>query len=203
MFEGSEEGFEGEAILPPTLHHVNLKTTRLAEMMGWYAAVVGMRVIFQFWGGAFLTNDGANHRLALFSTPPMCDDPEKVVYAGLHHSAFEYATLDELLATYTRLKRLGIVPHYTVDHGLTTSFYCLDPDGNSVELQVDNFGDWAQSTGWMRTMLPMATNPIGMLIDPEQLVAVRQVGVPVADLHQRAYAGEFPLAVPMDLRMPM
>lgn len=27
-----------------------------------------------------------------------------------------------------------------MDHGLTMSIYYLDPDGNGVELQVDNFG---------------------------------------------------------------
>jgi catechol-2,3-dioxygenase len=40
--------------------------------------------------------------------------------------------------TYTRLKALDITPHFTVDHGMTTSFYYVDPDGNSVELQCDN-----------------------------------------------------------------
>lgn len=28
---------------------------------------------------------------------------------------------------------------------MTLSFYYVDPDGNSVELQCDVFGDWAQS----------------------------------------------------------
>jgi catechol 2,3-dioxygenase len=44
----------------PTLHHVNLKTRRLQEMIDWYAIVVGTKPTFQFPGGAFLTNDGAN-----------------------------------------------------------------------------------------------------------------------------------------------
>ena len=49
----------------PTLHHVNLKTTRLQEMIDWYGTVVGSRPNFQFPGGAWLTRDGANHRIAL------------------------------------------------------------------------------------------------------------------------------------------
>ena len=48
--------------------------------------------------------------------------------------------MDELLDTYQRLKSDGIVPHGCLDHGMTTSFYYVDPDGNSVELQCDNFG---------------------------------------------------------------
>jgi catechol-2,3-dioxygenase len=55
--------------------------------------------------------------------------------------AFEYTSCDELLDNYVRLKGLGIVPHASLDHGMTTSFYYVDPDGNSVELQYDNFGD--------------------------------------------------------------
>ncbi len=61
------EGVESNTVAHPRLHHVNLKTTRLQEMIDWYSIVVGMRVQFQFPGAAFLSNDGANHRLALFA----------------------------------------------------------------------------------------------------------------------------------------
>jgi catechol 2,3-dioxygenase len=30
---------------------------------------------------------------------------------------------------------------------MTLSYYYKDPDGNRVELQVDNFGGWAASKG--------------------------------------------------------
>ena len=42
---------EGNVITRPTLHHVNLKTTRLQEMIDWYATVVGMAPNFQFPAG--------------------------------------------------------------------------------------------------------------------------------------------------------
>ena len=94
----------------PALHHVNLKTPRLQEMIDWYG-VVGMRVTHAFDGGAWLSNDGANHRLALLATPAIRDDPDKLVHAGIHHTAFEYATLDDLLDPYVRLERAGMLPH--------------------------------------------------------------------------------------------
>jgi catechol 2,3-dioxygenase len=106
----------------PRLHHVNLKTTRLREMIDWYGIVVGMRVQVQFPGGAFLSNDAANHRLALMAWPGLSDDADKLVHTGIHHLAFEYPTLDDLLTTYTRLKEFNIIPHFTADHGPTTSF---------------------------------------------------------------------------------
>jgi hypothetical protein len=99
--------------------------------------------------------------------------------------------MNDLLDTYERLKAEGIVPHGCLDHGLTTSFYYLDPDGNSVELQCDNFGDWAQSSEWMRTAPEFADDPIGKHIDPDGLVAARPDGASPAEIHRRAYAGEF------------
>ena len=111
--------------------------------------------------------------------------------------------MDELLDTYERLKAEGIVPHGCLDHGMTTSFYYPDPDGNSVELQADNFGgDWAQSSEWMRTAPEFAADPIGMQVDPEQLVAARDAGADAAELHRRGYAGEFRPDEPLDLRLP-
>ena len=145
-----------ETISRPKLHHINLKTTRLQEMVDWYKKVVGAEVVFQFAGGAWLTNDEANHRIAFISSPQMSDDPEKISHTGMHHSAFEYVSIDDLLDAYTRLKGEGIEPHATLDHGMTTSFYYADPDGNSLELQYDNFGGWEESKEWMRTSPQMA-----------------------------------------------
>jgi catechol-2,3-dioxygenase len=194
-------GPAADAIAVPTLHHVNLKTPRLQEMIEWYALVVGLRPTYAFAGGAWLSNDAANHRLALLSTPLVRDDPEKLVHAGIHHTAFEYGTLDELLRTYLRLKDHGVRPHSVLDHGMTLSFYYPDPDGNSVELQVDHFGDWARSTEFMHTAR-FAQDPIGTYVDPEQLVAAWSSGAAPAELHRRAYGGEFAPAEPQDLRVP-
>ncbi len=194
---------EGNAAMQPALHHVNLKTRHLQEMIDWYATVVGMKPTFQFPGGAWLTNDAANHRLALLTSPRLSEDPDKLMHTGIHHSAFEYATIDDLLNTYTRLKSLGIEPHACLDHGMTTSFYYVDPDGNSVELQVDNFGNWEQSSEWMHTSPQFAADPIGMPVDPAQIVVARQADASFAELHRRAYAGEFQPVGPLDLRVPL
>jgi catechol 2,3-dioxygenase len=194
---------EERALARPVLHHVNLKTTRLQEMIDWYATVVGLTTVFQFPGGAWLTNDAANHRLALLTSSQMSDDEKKLVHTGMHHLAFEFATLDDLLATYLSLQQQGIVPHITLDHGLTLSFYYVDPDGNSVELQIDNFGDWEQSKAWMQTSPDFAADPIGKFVDAEQIVAARQAGASPAEIHRRGYAGEFPPPAPMDPRVPL
>jgi catechol 2,3-dioxygenase len=194
---------DSTTIIAPQLHHVNLKTRQVQAIIDWYALVVGMRPNFQFEDGAFLSNDDANHRLALLSHPDLKDDDEKVTRTGMHHLAFEYDDLDGLLGTYVRLKGHGIVPHIALDHGLTTSFYYLDPDGNSVELQADNFGDWTKSTEFIRNDERFRANPIGAPVDPDELVALREQGESADAIHTRAYAGEFPPTGPVDPRMPL
>src|SRR5258708_21035925 len=175
----------------PAFHHANLKTGRLDEMVAWYEAVAGLTVVFKWPGGAFLTNDGANHRLAFITSPALSDDPAKLSHTGIHHVAFEFPSLDDLLDTYVRLRDLGIKPHFTVDHGMTTSYYYLDPDGNSVELQIDNFGDWSRSTEFMRYAPEFAADPIGTLVDADRMVRDRAAGATPAEIHNRGYAGQY------------
>ncbi|MHB8694978.1 MAG: VOC family protein [Solirubrobacteraceae bacterium] len=190
-------------VFAPPLHHINLKTTRLDAMVEWYGKAVGLKPNFYAPIGAFLTNDAANHRIALTALPGLVDDPDKVTRTGMHHAAFEYGSLDELLGTYLRLKADGIEPHGCVDHGLTTSFYYLDPDGNSVELQIDNYEDWSKSTEFLRSDPRFVEDPIGKLIDPDALVHARRAGASTWEIHERAYAGELPPTRPVDMRLPM
>src|SRR5690349_13504346 len=56
-------------VIRPKLHHVNLKTTRLQEMIDWYSTLVGARVHHQYELGAWISNDEANHRIALLAFP--------------------------------------------------------------------------------------------------------------------------------------
>jgi catechol 2,3-dioxygenase len=183
------------------LHHVTLKTTRLQEMIDWYAVVAGIKVNFQDAVGAWTSNDRANHRMALLAVPGLIDDPDKHRRTGMHHMAFEYETLDALLAHYASLKERGITPAFCLDHGVTTSLYYYDPDENVVELQVDNFGDWDRSAEWMRTSAEFRANPIGVFFDPDQMYRAHRSGMSFEEIHRRAYAAEYlPNPLP-DLRI--
>src|SRR4051794_37539577 len=55
-------------VTSPSIHHVNLKTARLDKMIEWYGRVIGMDVVHKFPGGAWITNDAANHRIALLAS---------------------------------------------------------------------------------------------------------------------------------------
>jgi catechol 2,3-dioxygenase len=184
----------------PKFHHVNLKTTRLKEMIDFYRTLVGAEVIFQDQVGAWLSNDRANHRIALLAFPNFTDDPDKENRTGMHHSAFEYSSFDELNTSYLRLKQAGITPALCLDHGMTFSYYYADPDGNNVELQVDNFGDWSASKEWMRTSDEFKANPIGQFVDPERVADEYSGGVSFEEIHAKAMAGEYaPEQAPVEI----
>jgi catechol 2,3-dioxygenase len=197
------EALERRVVIKPLFHHLLLKTKKLEEMKAWYATVAGLAVQFEFSQGAFLYNDAANHRVVLFSTEKMIEDDDKFVHTGLDHLAFEYDCLEDLLASYARLSEEGIEPFMTLDHGLTTSFYYSDPDGNGVELQCDNFGDWALSSAFMRNDPEFAQNPIGAHVDPEQLIAAVREGVSREEIRRRSWAGEYTPAHPGAPRFPL
>jgi len=187
-------------VIPPKFHHVNLKTTRLQEMIDWYGIVVGSEVLFQYELGAWLSNDEANHRIALLAFPNFMDDPEKETHTGMHHTAFEYGSFDDLDETYQRLRDAGITPDICLDHGMTFSYYYSDPDGNHVELQCDVFGDWTKSKEWMRSSLQFKEDPLGKFVDPERVSADRARDVSFEEIHAKAMEGGYaPQEAPIDL----
>jgi 2-polyprenyl-6-methoxyphenol hydroxylase-like FAD-dependent oxidoreductase/catechol 2,3-dioxygenase-like lactoylglutathione lyase family enzyme len=179
-----------KGVIHPKFHHVNLKTTRLQEMVDWYATLIGTEVTFQHEQGAWISNDKANHRIALLAFPGFVDDPEKETRTGLHHTAFEYDSFEDLNTSYLRLRQAGIVPDFCLDHGMTLSYYYRDPDGNRVELQVDCFADWAESTAWMRESPQFHNDPIGKFVDPDRVAAAVADGATFEQIHARAMAGE-------------
>jgi catechol 2,3-dioxygenase len=184
----------------PSFHHINLKTTRLDEMIEWYSTVVGAEVIFRYDLGAWLSNDGANHRIALLAFPNFADDPDKDTHTGMHHTAFEYGSFDGLNEKYLRLRDAGITPALCLDHGMTFSYYYADPDGNNVELQCDVFGDWSRSKEWMRTSIDFKNDPLGKFVDPEKVAADRADGMSFEAIHEKAMAGGFaPEVAPVEL----
>jgi catechol-2,3-dioxygenase len=178
-------------LLRPKFHHVNLKTTRLAEMIEWYATLIGTEVLFQDDQGAWLSNDDANHRIALLAFANFIDDPSKDIRTGLHHSAFEYDSFEELNASYLRLRDVGVEPVVCLDHGMTFSYYYADPDGNWVELQCDVFGDWSKSSEWMRTSEAFHANPIGVPVDPDRVAQAAANGDSFEQIHEQAMTGAF------------
>jgi catechol-2,3-dioxygenase len=169
-------------LAPAKLAHFVRRTSRFEALIDWYQKVLGAEVVHSDGVIAFLTYDDEHHRIAIAGIPGLEDQPPMA--AGTDHIAFTHADLGDLLYTYDRLKREGIEPYWCVNHGPTTSMYYKDPDGNRIEFQVDNFPDVEAANRWMRSNAFRA-NPIGVVFDPEDLLARYRAGEPLEKLVER------------------
>ena len=126
--------------IPLRMAHVVLYTARYEEMKCWYRTVFNATLVLERDGKqAFMTFDDEHHRILVSHKPGFAD--RRCDVAGVAHVAWTYGTLEDLFATYDRLKSEGIMPNRVVNHGMTTSLYYPDPDGNLNELQVENYDD--------------------------------------------------------------
>jgi catechol-2,3-dioxygenase len=176
----------GRKMTPDRLAHIVFKTADKSRLMAWYGQLLDARVVFQNDFIGFLTYDDEHHRIAFIQIPGL--EPNSGKSSGLHHVAFTYATLDDLIANYERLRDSGVRPSHCVNHGPTTSMYYRDPDGNSVELQIDNFDSNDEVDTWFRSG-EFAENPIGVDFEPDDLAAKFRNGVPETELKKRPNIG--------------
>lgn len=176
----------GKVLSPTKLAHVVLRTNNFANMVEYYKTFLGAEVIYKNDFLAFLTYDEEHHRLAIAEVP---GTKGKVVESsGLEHIAFSFASLQDLLLTYRQRKAKGISPLWHVNHGPTTSIYYRDPDGNMIEIQVDNFESPDEATDFMNSA-NFAENPIGTDFDPEDMILKLKSGVSESELKRRIEIG--------------
>jgi len=180
--------FNGGSMPPSKLAHIVFQTNRIEELRDWYCAVLGGQVIYENPNLSFVTYDDEHHRVAFVNFGPLAPRDthtelmiKSTEQPGLHHVAFTFGSMGELLDNYVRLRDRGIRPFFCVNHGPTTSMYYRDPDGNRVELQIDNFATAQEGQDWMLSPA-FAQNPIGVEYDPDELVKRFKAGVPVAEL---------------------
>ncbi|KAK4947876.1 hypothetical protein LTR10_013384 [Elasticomyces elasticus] len=161
---------KGKRQTPQALCHVVLNTTpeHFQPLIDWYCAVLNAHVTHQDNVLAFLRYDEEHHRIAIIKRGNLAPKPKGVMYAGLDHIAFAYPTLTALAQQYLSLKADRILPLWTVNHGPTTSMYYQDPDGNKVELQVDNFDDPEEANEFM-SGVKYDENPMGTDYDADEL----------------------------------
>ncbi len=170
---------------PIKLAHVVYRTGRLAEMRDWYATVLEARVVFENPMIAFETYDDEHHRIAFIDVK--ATEQPAANARGVEHVAFTYASLGDLLDTYARLKAVGITPYWPINHGPTTSLYYRDPDGNQIELQIDNFTTMSEAEAFARSDA-FVRNPIGVTFDPDLLLQRFRRGDPVSELVKQGSA---------------
>jgi len=180
---------EPALVTPTKFAHYVLRVSDMEKSVAWYSAVLGMQVVHQNPMIAFMTYDDEHHRLAMVQVPAndQVSKETRMGLPGLDHVAYTLASLENLLSTYKRLKAQDIVPVWPINHGLTTSLYYADPDGNRVEFQVENLQTKEELQSFMRSGA-FAANPIGVDFDPDKLLARFENGDPLEELLQQGSA---------------
>jgi catechol-2,3-dioxygenase len=180
-------------IAPSLFAHFVLRSSNMQRVVDWYAAALNMRVVKHNDFITFLTYDDEHHRLAVVNIPGLHAPDQKSW--GLAHVAYTFRDVGELLSTYRRLKNVGIEPYRPIHHGPTLSMYYHDPDGNSVEFQVDCYRTKQEASAYFQTEA-FTKNPIGVNFDPEKLVAAYEAGASEAELLRQP---DGPMASPQGL----
>jgi catechol-2,3-dioxygenase len=175
-----------DIVSPVKLAHIVMRTSQKDELVNWYKTVLNAKIVFDSPGIAFLGYDDEHHRVAFISVPALKPQPEGI--AGVHHVAFTYPSLRVLMENFERLKALGIEPAWSVNHGPTTSLYYLDPDGNRMECQVDNYDDIDEATAFFFTD-DFRDNPIGVDFNPEDILRKLRAGDAEQPLKMRPAGG--------------
>ncbi|MGH7897809.1 MAG: VOC family protein [Candidatus Binatia bacterium] len=170
------------AVRPSKLAHVVLRTARFRETRDWYLTVLSAEVAFENDDVAFLRYDDEHHRLGIINAPD-APAPAKDA-AGVEHVSFTFDRLEDLLATYLRLKQGGIVPFWPIIHGPTVSLYYRDPDGGKVELQYDVLRT-PEAVDAFFAAGHYVENFMGVIFDPDDMVRRFESGEPLASLTKR------------------
>ena len=172
-------------VVPYKLAHYVIRAKRFAEMLAWYRRVFHLKTSFEAPVIAFLTYDEEHHRIAFLNTAHL-PEPD-TMRTGIDHIAFTYRSLGDLLDNYARLRDAGITPFWCINHGMSTSMYYRDPDGNEVELQIDNFPSMDDCKAWFSSDA-FAANPLGVQFDPEVLLQKLRSGAAESDLVKQGSA---------------
>lgn len=184
-------------ISPAKLAHFVLRTSRYQEVLSWYQTTLGAHIVFSNDQLSFLTYDDEHHRVAVINMPGLAEQPEGI--AGVHHIAFTFKSLGDLLHTYRRLCDSSITPALSINHGPTTSLYYIDPDGNQLEFQVENYATIEEANNFFYSD-DFAENPIGVVVDPEDLITKMEAGVAESELLKRPNSGGIDLSDVTTLR---
>jgi catechol-2,3-dioxygenase len=171
---------------PSGLAHVVFRTANIKPLVDFWSTFLGAERVFENEFIAFLRYDEEHHRVAIINDEST--GPHSVNAAGLHHVAFTYDTLQGLLKAWKLREKLGIKPTWCVNHGPTTSVYYKDPDGNSIETQVDNFDTVEEANEFMTSEF-FRENPIGTDIDPNEMLRSLEAGEDEKALKKRVEIG--------------
>ncbi len=129
------------------LGHVVFYVKDLETSLSFYRDVLGFEEIGRIFDGkaAGLTSGRTHHELLLIEVGN-APAPPQGVRRGLYHIGIKIGdSREELRSAKNDLEQSGIEISGMSDHTVSQSLYLHDPDGNEVELYVDDVGvNWKQ-----------------------------------------------------------
>src|SRR5690242_19116707 len=137
----------GSYFAPRRLGHANLFISDIGRSMDFYKTVVGLEEVYfrpPVMAG-FLSNGNTHHDVGLVDFHGPAGWRKE---CGLNHLGIELETEVDLLDGYRRALADEFKFQRTADHDIAHSVYCLDPDGNQIEIYADVTKNWrTQRTG--------------------------------------------------------
>ena len=134
------------------LGHVVLYVRELEASLDFYRDIVGLELRGRLFNGrgAMLSGGRTHHELLLIEVGD-APTPPRGRRLGLYHIGWKIGEdLDTLRAARERILGSGFVLEGQSDHTVSQSLYLRDPDGNEVELYVDDLSvDWRKSKEWL------------------------------------------------------
>ncbi len=134
------------------LGHVVFYVRNLQASVKFYAEAVGLTVSGTVFNGraSLLTGGRTHHELLLIEVGD-ANGPLAGKRIGLYHIGWKVGeSLDELREARKRIIDLGYSIDGQSDHTVSQSLYLRDPDGNEIELFIDNPDfDWRNDASWM------------------------------------------------------
>ncbi|KAK5045739.1 hypothetical protein LTR84_008831 [Exophiala bonariae] len=182
---------EEKLISPVEIGHFGVRTIpeHYEAMVKWHTDFFGAQVRLSTPRATMLSYDHEHHRLVIVSDPSHRLIEKKRQAAGIYHIAFTLSSLADLAKSYEQKKARGITPHWPVNHGMTTSMYYHDPDGNEFELQVENFKTTEDVVEFMKSA-EFEQNPIGVDLKPEDWIEKLRSGIDEEELKRRPVIGK-------------
>ena len=127
------------------LGHVVFYVKNLKDSLAFYRDVLEFQEVGHTFGGkaSALTSGRTHHEILLIEVGDV-PGPPSGRRRGFYHIGLKVGdSLDELRAARQDLERAGIPVSGMSDHTVSQSLYLHDPDGNEVELYVDDPSvDW-------------------------------------------------------------
>lgn len=134
------------------LGHVVFYVRDLEKSTAFYRDVVGLTVVGHLFDGqAAMLSGGASHHELLLIAVGDAPGPPAGRRLGLYHVGWKVGdSLEALRQAHARVRVAGGVIDGQSDQTVSQSLYLRDPDGNEVELFVDDPNvDWRRDRAWM------------------------------------------------------